>query len=42
MRRHVFGLGLAQVLLTMVFVTFGAMALHWLAPGWRRRCRRRP
>ncbi len=32
MRRHVFGLGLAQVLLTMVFVTFGAMALHWLAP----------
>ncbi len=32
MRRHVFGLGLAQVLLTIVLITFGAMALHWLAP----------
>ena len=30
MRRHVFGLGLAQVVLTMALVTAGAMAVSWL------------
>ncbi|MDO5691187.1 MAG: cation:proton antiporter [Pseudomonadota bacterium] len=35
MRRHVFGLGLAQVLLTMALVTAGALALNWLfADRW--------
>jgi len=33
MRRHVFGLGLTQVLLTMALVTVGSLALAWLAPG---------
>ena len=33
MRRHVFGLGLAQVLLTIGLVTLGALALAWLLPG---------
>ena len=32
MRRHVFGLGLAQVLWTMLLVTCGSMALGWLLP----------
>jgi len=32
MRRHVFGLGLFQVVLTMGLVTFGSLALAWLAP----------
>ena len=36
MRRHVFGLGLAQVVLTMLLATLGSIALAWLAPqGWR-------
>jgi CPA2 family monovalent cation:H+ antiporter-2 len=40
MRRHVFGLGLAQVALTIALVTLGAMALAWAAPtfwplGWQ-------
>ncbi|MBP7537139.1 MAG: cation:proton antiporter [Ottowia sp.] len=35
MRRHVFGLGLAQVVLTMALVTAGAMAVSWLfAERW--------
>jgi CPA2 family monovalent cation:H+ antiporter-2 len=32
MRNHVFGLGLAQVALTMLLITFGALALGWLLP----------
>ena len=36
MRAHVFGLGLSQVLLTMVVATLGSMLLAWLAPTfWR-------
>ncbi|MFT4194430.1 cation:proton antiporter, partial [Ottowia sp.] len=40
MRRHVFGLGLAQVALTMGLVTLGSVLLAWLAPaawplGWQ-------
>ena len=40
MRRHVFGLGLAQVGLTMLLVTLGGVALHAWAPtvwplGWQ-------
>ena len=36
MRRHVFGLGLAQVLLTIAMATLGSLALAWLAPGlWK-------
>jgi CPA2 family monovalent cation:H+ antiporter-2 len=36
MRRHVFGLGLAQVALTMALVTLGSGLLTWLAPSaWR-------
>ncbi|NML42548.1 potassium transporter [Ramlibacter sp. G-1-2-2] len=36
MRRHVFGLGLFQVLLTIVPATLGAVLLAWLLPGqWR-------
>ena len=40
MRRHVFGLGLAQVLCTLALVTCGSMALAWLVPtlwhmGWQ-------
>ena len=35
MRRHVFGLGLAQVVLTMALVTAGAIAINWLmADRW--------
>ncbi len=33
MRRHVFGLGLAQVVLTMLAVTLGSIGLAWLAPA---------
>lgn len=32
MRRHVFGLGLAQVLWTMLLATSGSMVLAWLLP----------
>src|SRR5438034_518569 len=36
MRRHVFGLGLMQVLLTIVLTTLGSLFLAALAPGlWR-------
>ena len=36
MRRHVFGLGFAQVLLTIVIATVGSLVLAWMAPGaWR-------
>jgi CPA2 family monovalent cation:H+ antiporter-2 len=40
MRRHVFGLGLAQVLLTLALATSGSLALAWLLPslwhmGWQ-------
>ncbi|MDM0065549.1 monovalent cation:proton antiporter-2 (CPA2) family protein [Variovorax sp. J31P207] len=36
MRRHVFGLGLLQVLLTISVATVGALLLsHWLPPAWR-------
>ncbi|MDM0081227.1 monovalent cation:proton antiporter-2 (CPA2) family protein [Variovorax sp. J31P179] len=36
MRRHVFGLGLLQVMLTISVATVGAMLLsHWLPPAWR-------
>ena len=34
MRRHVFGLGLAQVALTMVLVTLGLGLLAWLPGRW--------
>ncbi len=33
LRRHVFGLGLAQVVLTMLAVMAGCLALTWLLPG---------
>jgi len=33
MRRHVFGLGLAQVVLTMALATLGSVLLAWLAPA---------
>ena len=33
MRRHVFGLGLLQVLLTMVLTVLGAFLLNWLLPS---------
>ena len=33
MRRHVFGLGLAQVLCTLALATSGSMALAWLLPS---------
>ena len=33
MHRHVFGLGLAQVVLTMALVTAGSLLLAWLAPA---------
>jgi monovalent cation:H+ antiporter-2, CPA2 family len=36
MRRHVFGLGLAQVLLTIAIATVGALVLSWALPGWWR------
>ena len=32
MRRHVFGLGLLQVLLTLLIVTLGSLLVAWLAP----------
>jgi CPA2 family monovalent cation:H+ antiporter-2 len=36
MRRHVFGLGLAQVLLTIAIATLGSLALAWLVPSvWK-------
>jgi CPA2 family monovalent cation:H+ antiporter-2 len=36
MRRHVFGLGLLQVMLTISVATVGALLLsHWLPPAWR-------
>jgi len=36
MRRHVFGLGLLQVLLTMVLTVLGAFLLNWLLPSlWK-------
>jgi len=36
MRRHVFGLGLLQVLLTMVLTVLGAFVLNWLLPSlWK-------
>ncbi len=34
MRRHVFGLGLAQVAVTIVVGTLGSLALAWAAPHW--------
>src|SRR5574343_1959013 len=36
MRRHVFGLGSAQVLLTVVITTAGSLGLGWLLPNWWR------
>lgn len=36
MRRHVFGLGLSQVLATMLLASLGTLLLAWLLPGlWR-------
>lgn len=40
MRRHVFGLGLLQVLLTLLLVTLGSLLVAWLTPafwtmGWQ-------
>jgi CPA2 family monovalent cation:H+ antiporter-2 len=36
MRRHVFGLGLLQVMLTMAIATAGALAIAiWLPPAWQ-------
>ena len=36
MRKHVFGLGLLQVLLTMAVATSGALVVAtWLPPHWR-------
>jgi monovalent cation:H+ antiporter-2, CPA2 family len=34
MRRHVFGLGLAQVMLTMLIATAGSLALAWVLPQY--------
>ncbi len=34
MGRHVFGLGTAQVLMTMVITTLGSLLLTWLLPRW--------
>ena len=34
MRTHVFGLGLSQVLLTIVPATLGSLLLSWLLPRW--------
>jgi len=36
MGRHVFGLGLTQVLLTMLLATIGSLALSWALPQWWR------
>ncbi|WP_077002428.1 monovalent cation:proton antiporter family protein [Variovorax sp. KK3] len=36
MRKHVFGLGLLQVMLTIAIATFGSLALAtWLPPDWQ-------
>jgi CPA2 family monovalent cation:H+ antiporter-2 len=36
MRKHVFGLGLLQVMLTISIATAGALLIaHWLPPNWR-------
>jgi len=34
MKRHVFGLGTAQVLLTVMFTTAASLVLGWLLPQW--------
>lgn len=34
MRRHVFGLGTSQVVLTVLATTFGSLGLGWLLPTW--------
>ncbi|MEY5097890.1 MAG: Glutathione-regulated potassium-efflux system protein KefC [Pseudomonadota bacterium] len=34
MRRHVFGLGLLQVILTILLTTLGSTVLDWLLPQW--------
>lgn len=34
MRRHVFGLGMSQVVLTMLLVTLGSVVLAWLLPRY--------
>ncbi len=34
MRRHVFGLGLLQVILTILLTTLGSMLLDWWLPKW--------
>lgn len=34
MRRHVFGLGLLQVVLTIVLTVLGSLLLDWLLPRW--------
>jgi monovalent cation:H+ antiporter-2, CPA2 family len=36
MRRHVFGLGLLQVVLTIVLTTLGSLLLDWWLPRWWR------
>ena len=36
MGRHVFGLGLTQVLVTMLLATAGSLALGWAIPQWWR------
>ena len=36
MRKHVFGLGLSQVGLTILLATLGSLALDWVAPHWWR------
>ncbi len=34
MKRHVFGLGLSQVVLTVLLTTLASLALGWLLPQW--------
>src|SRR5574343_678592 len=34
MKRHVFGLGLSQVALTMLLTSVGSLGLAWLLPRW--------
>src|SRR5574343_243155 len=34
MKRHVFGLGLSQVVLTVLLTTLASLALGWLLPTW--------
>ena len=34
MRRHVFGLGLSQVVLTVLLTTLASLAMGWLLPTW--------